>query len=1043
MLARARLFALCGSVLVAGVGSALGACSSDSSTPSSEFPNPPAGSVPPIAQREEGQTEFASALPIGQVGSYAPASDAGAFGGGSSGSTSGSGGTSGTSGAPAASDGTKSGGSTGNAQPEETDIYRVEGDRLYFLNAYRGLMVFDVSNVDDPKLLGRSPVFGEPVEMFVQNGIATMVIGDWYGNAADGSPFHGSIVRTVDARDPAHMRVEGELQVKGWARDMRVVGSNLFIVSEDYGWVYGWVGAYGGAVGYPGGYGSSKVILSSVGFGDHPPVLNATKEMDGASGAFNVSANALLLAHDIYTPATPPNGSTPTGKAQIDFIAFDQATGGFSAPASIQVDGMLNGWSADNGRWNIDYDPVTKVGAAFTCAASSYGYCSGTDGYNLTTLDYSTPSAPKILGSLHIANQTWGATARFANQRMYLSPRDGYYAPMGSDAGPPGTPVAIYDLSTPATPKLAGSTSISGAVWLFMPVGTDRLFSLGNDYGAAYSSNQVAVNYFDVSDATQPKLLGTSRFGDGWAWTPAAGTFKAFVRDATQKLVVLPFSGWDQNSWQYTNGVQLIEYDTNVITTKGAARSKGWVERGIFVKNRIVSLSDQALAVVDYTDRANPKVTKELTLARNVVSAQPGGTTIVELSTDWWGYDNQKSELRVQPIANAEENVDDPSARSVSVPGTDAHVFRNGDLAYVVTTEYPTDKNGPWYQRPRIQVVDLANGNAVPRGSVSLPDSQNPWYWSDVWSYSDWYDGSSAVQVGADALAFRRVQYHYYGPYGGPGSYTQQLYLVDLRNPDAPTVSASDITPTDDLWWGNMRAVGDTLYTSHWEWLEKPGGDASTGAPNVWYVKYYLDQIDLSDRAHPKVGKKINVPGILIGASQDDPSLLYFVDYRWYVDWSTTQPKDELAVARILGDKAYLKSSTLLDGWVGNVFVRGSKAYASAQRYTDPTAATPYGQSFIQLHEIDLTDPRHPIDRVSAPQAGWGWLLGVEGDRAVVTSGWGNAGLDIYRLVADQPPVYSQFARTRGWWTSSLSRQDNDLYVASGYWGVQRIPLVQ
>src|SRR5262245_56219030 len=28
---------------------------------------------------------------------------------------------------------------------EETDIYRLEGDRLYFLNGYRGLMVFDVS----------------------------------------------------------------------------------------------------------------------------------------------------------------------------------------------------------------------------------------------------------------------------------------------------------------------------------------------------------------------------------------------------------------------------------------------------------------------------------------------------------------------------------------------------------------------------------------------------------------------------------------------------------------------------------------------------------------------------------------------------------------------------------------------------------------------------------------------------------------------------------------------------------------------------------
>src|SRR5258708_35370177 len=39
---------------------------------------------------------------------------------------------------------------------EETDLYRVEGDRLYYLNGYRGLMVFDISTIDHPKMLGHS-----------------------------------------------------------------------------------------------------------------------------------------------------------------------------------------------------------------------------------------------------------------------------------------------------------------------------------------------------------------------------------------------------------------------------------------------------------------------------------------------------------------------------------------------------------------------------------------------------------------------------------------------------------------------------------------------------------------------------------------------------------------------------------------------------------------------------------------------------------------------------------------------------------------------
>jgi hypothetical protein len=986
--------------------------------------------------REEGQSEFQSAPPVGQ------AQGGGSFGAGSS-----------SGGPPAAESAGDRGGVDAQTQvkppkPEETDIYRVEGDRLYFLNAYRGLLVFDVTNPDDPKLLGRSPVFGTPVEMFVRNGIATMVIGDWYGNAPDGAPFHGSVVRTVDARDPANMKVEGEVLVKGWARDMRVVGSNLFIVSEDYGWHYGvWYGGYygeaaAGDVAYPGGGwygGTSKVVVSSVRFGDRAPELIGTKEFDGYSGAFNVTSRAIIMAHDVLVDG-PQGYKQPTGKAAIDYIAFEPFTGEIVPQGTFEVEGLLNGWSADNGRWNIDFTEGTA--SVLTCKASQYGYCmgGGPDGgdYKLTTIDFTDPAAPKGLGSIDIPNKGWAATARFANKRMYVSPREGAYSPDGQQQL---TPVDIYDLSNPAAPTLAGSTNINGAVWLFMPVGDDRLFALGNEYGNGYSSSKVALRWIDVADAANPKVLGTSTFGEGWAWTPAAGTFKAFTRDDAQKLVVLPFSGWSQSSYEYMNGVQLIEYDAATITTKGAARSKGWVERGVFVKNRLVSLSDQALSVVDFTDRANPKVVKELTLARNVVSAEPNGATIAQLSTDWWGYDNQTSELRVLPIANAEENVAEPNAPTVSIEGTNARVFRNGDLAYVVTTLHPKNPSQGWYATPHVQVIDLANGGAARRGSIDLPQEQDGYYWS-WWGgcfYWDWYDGSNAVQVGGDALAFRRMR-GWYDPNTGRYQWDQKLYVVDLSNADAPKLTSTTITPDTDSWWGNMRVVGNTLYTTHYEWVEKPvAGPDPSSAQKTYWVRYYLDQIDLSDRANPKVGQRINVPGMLVGASESDPSLLYFVDYRWYDGWSGG-PKDEIAVARIKDGKAYLKSSTPIDGWVGNVFVRGNKAYMSAQEYTPANGSDP-GTATVKLHELDLTDPAKPVDRASAPKDGWGWLVDVEGDRAIITSGWGQVGLDIYKLADGQAPVYSQFARTRGWWPSAITRQNGELFLSTGYWGVQKITL--
>ena len=127
--------------------------------------------------------------------------------------------------------------------------------------------------------------------------------------------------------------------------------------------------------------------------------------------------------------------------------------------------------------------------------------------------------------------------------------------------------------------------------------------------------------------------------------TPAAGTFKAFTKDDAQGLVVLPFSSWSATDYSYYNGLQLIEFTPTSIATAGAAHTKGWVERGIFVKTRLVSLSNLALSVVDYTDHANPTVVTELTLARNVVDAKPNGDTIAQLSSDWWYNDMDHSLL--------------------------------------------------------------------------------------------------------------------------------------------------------------------------------------------------------------------------------------------------------------------------------------------------------------------------------------------------------------------------------------------------------------
>jgi len=184
--------------------------------------------------------------------------------------------------------------------------------------------------------------------------------------------------------------------------------------------------------------------------------------------------------------------------------------------------------------------------------------------------------------------------------------------------------------------------------------------------------------------------------------------------DKTQGLVVLPFSGWDNDSYQYNNGLQLIEFTDTAITTVGAAHSKGWTERGIFVKNRLVSLSDLSLSVVDYTNHQDPQVVTELTLARNVVNIRPLGDSVAELSSDWWGNDASHSTLRILPTDQAEENVSGAASDELEIAGDNAQTFHSGTLAYIVSSvcgdDAATATGKAYYQcnawTQEIQIVD-------------------------------------------------------------------------------------------------------------------------------------------------------------------------------------------------------------------------------------------------------------------------------------------------------------------------------------------------
>ena len=926
---------------------------------------------------------------------------------------------------------------------EETDLYRVEGDKLYFLNAYRGLMVFDISDIAAPKLLGRSPVFGSPIEMIVRGGVATIVLGDWYGTGAEGQPFYGSVVRGLDASDPNNIRVLGESQIKGWVRDTRVVGDVLYAVSEDYGQRYGWgydddvVSVASGATTAPGTAAATgpAAIVTSVSFANRQVVTVAEKRFEGWSGVMNVSERTILFAHST-------GGDYRTPQTELNYLDISDPAGAIVEGAALRVNGRVQ-WGQDNGRWNLDYVTATREVRVLTHTydgrdTSSAHLIRATfplAGAAVQTSDYKMPALSWNIGA-----------ARFDGDRLYLAPND-YRS----------GETTLRVLSLGATTTLAGSISVPGALYAFFPQG-DRLFALGSAYSSTSTSSNLNLHYVDVSNAAAPTLLGRAAFGGNWGWSAAASTFKAFANNTTEKLVALPFAGWDYRSSEYKNGVQVIEYTPTSIAAKGLSRQRGWVERGVFVKGKIVSLSDQSLSVVDYTNRQNPKTVAELVLARNVISAQVKGDNASLLSTDWWG-NSSPTELTVLPTANVDNDLAGPSI-GLAIPGDNARMLRAGTRGYVVTSVTktvpcdtvngrgntgepdivtpqpaggptgPTKEAGCPIRVPRVQLVDFSGATPVLRGSLELPIEESGGYgWYGFGCY-DWYGGSDEVLVGEDKLFFRRYSYRYDA--AGKGSYEQKGYVVSAANQDALTVASTAIGTDPNGWWGNTRVVGNNVYTTHTEWVRDVG--AGPDGVSDWLVRYYLDRLDLTDPARPVVAARINVPGVMVGASETDPSVFYFLDYHW----SGQETQSAFNVARISGGTATLLSSLPTQGYLGRVIVRGNKAYASRVNY--PGLGGGSYRAEQTLVQLELSNPNAPTLSTSASKNGWGWLLDVQGDRAFVTSGWSNQGIDVYQLGA-AAPSFNKFVRTRGWYPNSLTRDGNEVYVSSGYYGVQKFSL--
>jgi len=195
-------------------------------------------------------------------------------------------------------------------------------------------------------------------------------------------------------------------------------------------------------------------------------------EWHSARSAFQVD----LWASCCRSARCSRSGAVAAAATGLVYIDISDPAGTIKPRGALSSPGYVQGWGADNGRWNLDFADG-KTAHALACSSKGCG----------------------------------GGQHRWCSHRRLQSA--GRADAVVQLADP------VHQLERYGSLRLRAHVSVARIGLLLWRAAPAR----------AAAADQVSLRYLDVTNAAQPALLGTSKFGDGWAWTPAAGTFKGWV----------------------------------------------------------------------------------------------------------------------------------------------------------------------------------------------------------------------------------------------------------------------------------------------------------------------------------------------------------------------------------------------------------------------------------------------------------------------------------------------------------------------------------
>jgi hypothetical protein len=822
-----------------------------------------------------GQTDFVSQEPTGRA--------AGGVGGSASaGSTgnpvlSGAAGSAASTPVPAAVDGTSSkdpAPSGRDAVVEEADIYKIDGNRLFYFNTYRGFLVFDIADPTAPKPLARLPVFGYPIEMFVSGTTVYALLRDsLYLMHVDGKPVferrNVSQLVAIDVSDPSKPTVLKTVDIVGQLREgvSRKIDDTIYVVSylpQNYysGWYYA---RSSSTVAKE----QAWVYSFDVSDAKNPKKVNELQIFEGGSVQWSDSgqsyykyfqgvtisatSNALMVVENWYMYAYSSSSSARScgsyesnQQAVVSVIDISDPKGTIRRHTRFETPGQVS----DQFKMTYVYDATAKTGTFFGIFARqvwSSSNCSGTSSTqnSLESWDITDGEHPVRLDRLDFGkpNETVRGTAFDVTRNVAYAITAQRIDPLYAISIADRTDLKVLS----AVDGLSGDMSVFRLISdrnFLIAVGTDTTSTCtGFDPGTGRQAAQIAVSIIDVRDLAKVRLVQRQCVAvQGAAWgTGSAVTSNldqahkmiGMYSDAQANVITVPvyyYTKSENNDWWWYNyqtavGIMawdLAKYDDSkdetqqtVITNFGTfVHPNGQVRRTIVYTHPTTGRRSMLNLSDTHASLADIQDLSKPT-QQSVVEIAPYYSEIYRFGDYLVEHVQPKASSSQEPhefrVRKATSGLSATPVASFTV-GQVQRTIKQGNNLVVFGVLTRTTDSGSKTSEPTALVYDLSDpSKPKPAAQVALPAVSLPYYYYYCgWAPWSGYWFNWTNNWVTTATGIAMLS--------SRGSYTGSLYTyaidlvtLDLSNPSAPILATQSLFSGDS---SAYSAIGSFTLTA-------------------------------------------------------------------------------------------------------------------------------------------------------------------------------------------------------------------------------------